>query len=522
VLARIVSFVCAVVLVACQTSASRGATCSRDDDCASPTVCALGRCRAACRTSRDCEVGTRCLVEPATGIGVCSVPEVDTCPGGSCPAGFVCQGGECLNACGAIVACPDGVCSGDACLPILGDAGVLTDAGLDAGASCHGPGCDPVVQLEIGGPRTYVVTAAGLAWAWGGSGTSALGDALIAHGSCADCAPTPVRVLAADGSPLDRVAQITAGAEHACALRTDGTVWCWGYGSEGQLGQGGGPSPTPVQVVDGTGAALDAVTVIAAGRGHTCAIRGAAREVWCWGQNDSGQLGDGTMIDSPVAVHATAFVDPAHALAVSQEHTLTVLDDATMRGIGFDQCGVVGTTLTDGADVLVAVTGPVTSIASLATTTWDTCALDTSGVVSCWGLAGPPIGRIATGFPACTSCGSGGDPCSATPITLALPPGAAFTHIDGGGDGVYFGYGAAGELWAWGGAFGNAITAMPTPGRIRVGDGTPRIVQADQYGHLCVRTDTGDVFCVGANDRGQLGRGVVSPSDGRLLPVVWP
>jgi alpha-tubulin suppressor-like RCC1 family protein len=90
---------------------------------------------------------------------------------------------------------------------------------------------------------------------------------------------------------------ISVGDFHTCAVRADGTVWCWGINSTGQLGDGqvhqscgGGVdcSPMPVQA-SGLADALG----IEAGDYHTCAVRSDGT-AWCWGMNNYGKLGDGT------------------------------------------------------------------------------------------------------------------------------------------------------------------------------------------------------------------------------------
>jgi alpha-tubulin suppressor-like RCC1 family protein len=88
---------------------------------------------------------------------------------------------------------------------------------------------------------------------------------------------------------LSGVVALAAGAFHSCALKTDGTVVCWGYNFNGQLGDGSTTarlSPTAVP-------ALGGVAALAAGDYHSCALKtdGTAR---CWGYNASGQLGDGS------------------------------------------------------------------------------------------------------------------------------------------------------------------------------------------------------------------------------------
>jgi alpha-tubulin suppressor-like RCC1 family protein len=79
-----------------------------------------------------------------------------------------------------------------------------------------------------------------------------------------------------------------AGPSHACAIRTDGTVWCWGSNEEGQLGQGCSELfDKPVRVPNVTGAVDGGV-----GNAHTCVVRKDGT-VWCWGTNESGELGIG-------------------------------------------------------------------------------------------------------------------------------------------------------------------------------------------------------------------------------------
>ncbi len=93
------------------------------------------------------------------------------------------------------------------------------------------------------------------------------------------------------------VVSVSLGSSSACAVRKDGTVWCWGWNNDGQLGDGTNVNrPFPVQVKG-----LSDVVMVAAGDDDTCAVlqNGTA---WCWGQNNFGQLGDGTTTESLVPV----------------------------------------------------------------------------------------------------------------------------------------------------------------------------------------------------------------------------
>jgi alpha-tubulin suppressor-like RCC1 family protein len=93
---------------------------------------------------------------------------------------------------------------------------------------------------------------------------------------------------------------IATGDFHTCAMRSNGTVQCWGSNSLGQLGNGMTiDSPTPVAVSGVNGA-----TAVSAGALHTCAALSGGT-IQCWGSNGEGQLGNGTTSDSPVPVTVT-------------------------------------------------------------------------------------------------------------------------------------------------------------------------------------------------------------------------
>ncbi len=99
-------------------------------------------------------------------------------------------------------------------------------------------------------------------------------------------------------------ASISAGYDHTCGVRTDGTAWCWGWNSDGQLGDGTTTKrKSPVRV--GTANNWDSIS--AGNYDHTCGVR-TNGTAWCWGQNGYGQLGDGTTTKrlSPVQVVPTS------------------------------------------------------------------------------------------------------------------------------------------------------------------------------------------------------------------------
>ena len=124
-------------------------------------------------------------------------------------------------------------------------------------------------KVTAGSDFTCAVKTDGTVWCWGLNTSGQLGDGTTTNRN------RPVQV-----SGLTGVADVDNQSDFACALKTVGTVVCWGNGGYGQLGNGGTTnSSTPVQV-----SGLSGVTQIATGYGHVCAVISNGT-VSCWGWN---------------------------------------------------------------------------------------------------------------------------------------------------------------------------------------------------------------------------------------------
>src|SRR5207253_274101 len=159
--------------------------------------------------------------------------------------------------------------------------------------------------VGAGAYHTCGRTTGGAAYCWGDNSTGELGIGVnVAPDTCAigPCSRTPVAV--AGGLTFTA---LNVGTQHTCARATDGSWYCWGLNNYGQLGTGAtGPetcagaacSSRPVAVSAGIN-----LTAVVAGRRHSCGVTSAGT-AYCWGENVSGQLGDGTTTNSltPVAV----------------------------------------------------------------------------------------------------------------------------------------------------------------------------------------------------------------------------
>ncbi len=209
-------------------------------------------------------------------------------------------------------------------------------------------GLSNVVELDLGsGQFACARTAEGL-FCWGSNRSGQLGDGAGGagtHGSCGetgreyDCSSNAVQVAAfTTDAASGLAAQVDLGLEHGCAVTEGGEVWCWGNNDAGQLGTGDVVATNTPVAVTGIASAVQ----VALGRNNTC-VRLMDGSVQCWGANDEGQVGDGLdvgshdecdvfseRIDCVLTPSAVSLPAPAVDLAAAGGFVCALLDDGRL------------------------------------------------------------------------------------------------------------------------------------------------------------------------------------------------
>ena len=186
---------------------------------------------------------------------------------------------------------------------------------------------------------------------------------------------------------------------HTCAILDDGTLKCWGYNSYGQLGIGSTTASTsPQQVNLGTGRTAVSVAVSGSSNSHTCAILDDG-SLKCWGYNLNGQLGIGSTTASSIPQQVNLGTGrTAISVSAGATHTCAVLDDGSLKCWGKnDYSGLlgIGSTLSQNYLTPQFIGGGYTSVSASQS---HSCAVLNDGSAWCWGINS--YGRLGTLSPA--------------------------------------------------------------------------------------------------------------------------
>lgn len=248
-----------------------------------------------------------------------------------------------------------------------------------------------IIDISGGYYHTVGLKSDSTVWTWGANGYGQLGDGTVAERH------TPVQVHGEGGSEfLDDIVSVAGGEFHTLALKSDGTVWAWGWNHSGQLGDNTTTdSYTPLQVHgEGDVGYLTEVKAIAAGENHSLALN-ADGTVWAWGSNINGQLGDGRTYDryTPVQVHGEddlGVLTEILLIAAGQDHSMALKSDGSVWAWGFNMNGQLGdsTTISSYAPVHVhgeSGIGYLSDVMELSAGGSHSIAMSNDGNVWVWG-----------------------------------------------------------------------------------------------------------------------------------------
>jgi alpha-tubulin suppressor-like RCC1 family protein len=375
----------------------------------------------------------------------------------------------------------------------------------------------PIAQFWGGGRHTMALLADGNVWTWGSNAFGKLGDgqAGTSYSDTTYDSHVPLRVHGPGNvGYLASIVAISAGEGHNLALRSDGTVWAWGWNGVGQLGDGTtNDAHTPVQV----GGLTNVVAI--SGRGyHGLALR-ADGTVWAWGYNRFGQIGDGTTNDAhaPIQVGGLPNVTANHPVAVSAGYAISMvlMSNGTVLVWGTGGFGELGQgQFGDHSYSPIQVMG-LANVVAISADFQEPNALRSDGTMWMWGWNN--LGQLGNGTTANQNLP--GRVQNLANVIYAGPTGdrdnCAITSDH--------------TVWTWGRNYNGQLgigTADQDPHPLPVkvppfgNGGWVVAVQTPDWHSLALRSD-GTLWGWGANDHGQLGNDTTTDSYSPA-PVSWP
>jgi alpha-tubulin suppressor-like RCC1 family protein len=306
-------------------------------------------------------------------------------------------------------------------------------------------------------------------------------------------------------NPTYRPSTVTTGSTHACALTSKGEAYCWGANNVGQLGIGSTTSKQTPTAVSTTGVLAGKKLVSISTNPNstsTCALDDGG-VAYCWGDNSAGQLGTGTTASaqSPISVVRSGALQGKTLTSISVGATYTCATDSVGAAYCWGQNDVGqlgnGSTTNSLSPVAVQVTGALASksLISISAGSNSTCAIDSEGLAYCWGMTGA--------YPSLSE--QNNSPKAVT--TTGVLKGKVIKQIS---IGLYTtcAVDTQGSAYCWGsntnGSLGNSTTTdSATPVAVTTAQKFATISVGNNF--ACGVTTTSTVSCWGQNSNGQLG-----------------
>jgi alpha-tubulin suppressor-like RCC1 family protein len=351
-----------------------------------------------------------------------------------------------------------------------------------------------VVELALGGDHSCARFADGRVKCWGWNSDGEIGDGTTTNRTV----PTQVVGLA------DVVELSMGGLDHSCARLSDGTIRCWGSGSHGQIGDGAKVAralPTP------TVGLTRRASQISLGSRHTCALHDDG-EMSCWGRNIEGELGDGRLVDRAIPTMVMGLPTVAEIALGYSFSCARLFATGGVSCWGYNDSGQLGDGTTIDHVSPAEVKGLPAPAVSIAVGGEYACARLVDARVLCWGAN--ESGQL----------GDGTTVRRDSPVEIASLARFAKLVL-----GLHHSCGlfADGTMACWGnnssGQLGDGTNlARVSPTRV---DGLDDVVEIALGGfRTCARVKNGEVMCWGSNAYGELGDGTTVDRH-RPTRVAW-
>ncbi|MFM8793913.1 MAG: hypothetical protein ACKOFF_03320 [Acidimicrobiales bacterium] len=258
--------------------------------------------------------------------------------------------------------------------------GATSPASADSAESVNGTLRASMSKIASGMAHSCRVLDSGHVVCWGLNTNGQLGD------DSTSPATKPVLVRG-----ISTATSVAVGAIHTCAVLADTTVKCWGRGEFGRIGDGNGAGTdrkTPVTVCADAACttSLSGVESLALSYEATCALK-TNGTVWCWGDNNDWQLGTdpSTSVTGRTYAGEVTGLTGVKAISAGDYHTCVILNDDTAKCWGMSNAGQLGNGSFSSATPTTVTIGGITTVKAIAGGYGHTCVIKPDDVVGCWG-----------------------------------------------------------------------------------------------------------------------------------------
>ncbi|ADQ91338.1 hypothetical protein BpV2_171 [Bathycoccus sp. RCC1105 virus BpV2] len=386
------------------------------------------------------------------------------------------------------------------------------------------PTSSKVTQVSSGGNVSLALTQDGFVYAWGEDTYGQMGQ-----GTTDTNVNTPVKVKGVSGSGfLSNITKISCGGRHCIALASDGTLYAWGDNTEGQIGDASNTERKTPVTVSYSG---DPVSNISAGFLHS-ALTTTTGKVYCWGQGTNGQIGDNqsssdrTSPTQVVGVGNSGTLAGIRDVSCGDSFTHAIKDsDGSVYGWGKQLYGMIGNgqnsgdALTPTSVILASDSSAVTGITQISGGGDSSLMLKSDGTVYACGYNG--LGQIGNGSTSdadsglvqVLGVGGSGYLTGITQIAIAYASSLALKS-----DGTMYSWGNNADGQNGLGTVGG--TNPTTPVAITLLTGVDTINTGGKPSHFIASKPDGSVFCWGKGDSGQIGDGTNTADQGTPTQVL--